>query len=187
MNNQTLIVYQLPILHQILKEIDHHLNFDLFEIENSQLLKNKIKGLKNFIIITKKSILNLENQIIFNFGPIKISKLIEIINIELLKRNFSNQSNISIKSYIINKNSREMLLKDKKLKLTEKEVDTIIYLSKIRKPVNIEELQKNVWQYQANIETHTVETHIYRLRKKILQKFEDSNFIISKKNGYQID
>ena len=52
--------------------------------------------------------------------------------------------------------------------------------------MNTEELEKNVWQYQSNIETHTVETHIYRLRKKILRKFNDNNFIVSKKNGYQI-
>ena len=79
-----------------------------------------------------------------------------------------------------------MSSKDKNLKLTEKEVNTIIYLSRFKKPVNTEELEKNVWQYQSNIETHTVETHIYRLRKKILRKFNDNNFIISKKNGYQI-
>ena len=186
MNNQTLIVYQFSTLHQILKELHHIFNFDIVEAETSQLLKTKIKDLKNYIIITRKNVLNLEHQVIFNFGPIKIFKLIEIINIELMKKNFSTQKSINIKSYIINQNSREMSSKDKKLKLTEKEVNTIIYLSKIRKPVKIEELEKNVWQYQSNIETHTVETHIYRLRKKIFQKFEDNNFIISKKNGYQI-
>ena len=179
MINQTLIVYQFSILHQILKELDHDFNFDIIEVDNSKSLKIKIKDLKNYIIISRKNVLNLEHQVIFNFGPIKIFKLIEIIN-------FSNQSSINIKNYIINQNSREMSSKDKKLKLTEKEVNTIIYLSKIRKPVKIEELEKNVWQYQSNIETHTVETHIYRLRKKIFQKFEDNNFIISKKNGYQI-
>ena len=79
-----------------------------------------------------------------------------------------------------------MLLNDSKIKLTEKEVNTIIYLSKISKPTSIEELQTNVWQYNPGIETHTVETHIYRLRKKILKTFKDENFIVSKKNGYQI-
>ena len=79
-----------------------------------------------------------------------------------------------------------MIHKGSKLKLTEKEVNTIIYLSKKNKPVNIEELEKNVWQYQSDVETHTVETHIYRLRKKILQSFNDQNFILSEKNGYQI-
>ena len=73
-----------------------------------------------------------------------------------------------------------------KLKLTEKEINTINYLSKSNKPVSIDELQGKVWSYQSDIETHTVETHIYRLRKKILNTFNDNEFIISKKNGYQI-
>ena len=79
-----------------------------------------------------------------------------------------------------------MLLNDMKLKLTEKEINTITYLSKVNKPVSIDELQENVWSYQSDVETHTVETHIYRLRKKISNSFNDNKFIISKKNGYQI-
>ena len=79
-----------------------------------------------------------------------------------------------------------MLIKDNKLKLTEKEINTITYLSKSDKPVSIDELQDKVWSYQSDIETHTVETHIYRLRKKILNTFNDKDFIISEKNGYQI-
>ena len=72
------------------------------------------------------------------------------------------------------------------MKLTEKEINTIIYLSKTNKPVSINELEKNVWQYEADMETHTVETHIYRLRKKLYDKFKDKDFIVSKKNGYEI-
>ena len=79
-----------------------------------------------------------------------------------------------------------MLKNDTKLKLTEKEINTINYLSKSNKPVSIDELQAKVWSYQSDIETHTVETHIYRLRKKILISFNDKEFIISKKNGYKI-
>jgi DNA-binding response OmpR family regulator len=70
--------------------------------------------------------------------------------------------------------------------LTEKEINTISYLSQSNKPVSIDELQKKVWSYQSDIETHTVETHIYRLRKKIYNTFNDKEFIISQKNGYQI-
>ena len=70
--------------------------------------------------------------------------------------------------------------------MTEKEINTISYLSKSDKPVNINELQEKVWSYQSDIETHTVETHIYRLRKKISNTFSDNEFIVSKKNGYQI-
>ena len=79
-----------------------------------------------------------------------------------------------------------MIANNIKLKLTEKEINTITYLSKSDKPVSIDELQKKVWSYQSDIETHTVETHIYRLRKKILNTFNDKDFIISEKNGYQI-
>jgi hypothetical protein len=176
MNNQTLIVYQLPTLHEILKELD--LDFNIIEIENKQSLQSTIKILKNYLVITPKSISNLPT--------IKILKLIELINIQFMKSHFNDQSKIEIKKYIINLNSRELLYDNLKLKLTEKEVNTILYLSKKNNPVKINELEKNVWQYQSNIETHTVETHIYRLRKKISQKFKDDNFIVSKKDGYQI-
>ena len=99
---------------------------------------------------------------------------------------FNSQSKVKVNDYTIDLNSREMFKKDYKLKLTEKEINTITYLSKSDKPVSIDELQEKVWSYQSDIETHTVETHIYRLRKKILNIFNDKNFIISKKNGYQI-
>jgi DNA-binding response OmpR family regulator len=112
--------------------------------------------------------------------------LIEKINIEFLKLQFNSQSEVKVKTYTIDLNSREMLTQETKLKLTEKEINTITYLSNSNKPVSIEELQKMVWSYQSDIETHTVETHIYRLRKKILNTFSDNDFIVSKKDGYQI-
>jgi hypothetical protein len=187
MNNQNLIIYQFSILYKILIEFDQDINFKIIEIFNEKSLINEIKNLKNYLIITKKEILNINNQFIFNQPPIKIFKLIEQLNIAFLKHQFNDQSKININHYTINLNSREMVLDDIKLKLTEKEVNTIIYLSKINKPTSIDELQTNVWQYQSDIETHTVETHIYRLRKKIFKTFEDKNFIVSKKNGYQIN
>jgi hypothetical protein len=184
MNNQNLIIYQFTTLYQILKELD--LNFNLIEAKNEEYLKSEVKYLKNYLVISKKKISYIDHQLIFNFPPIKIFKLIENIHVECMKQNYSDQSRINVKNYIVDLNSREMLLKGLKLKLTEKEVNTIIYLSQKKKPVNIGELEKNVWQYQPDVETHTVETHIYRLRKKILQTFKDQNFIVSEKNGYQI-
>ena len=114
-------------------------------------------------------------------------KFLEKINIEFLKVQFNSQSEVQVNSYIIDLNSREMSAKNTKIKLTEKEINTIVFLSKSNKPVSINELQQKVWSYQSDIETHTVETHIYRLRKKILNTFDDNEFIISKKNGYQIN
>ena len=92
-----------------------------------------------------------------------------------------------IGNYVIDLNSRELKLKDTFLKLTEKEINTIVYLHKSSSAVGVNKLQSKVWGYESNLETHTVETHIYRLRKKILQTFNDNNFITSQKNGYQIN
>ena len=186
MNNQNLIIFNFTILYQILKELDKNLNFEIIEVTNEKFLKAETKRYKNHIIITQKPLSNFDNQFIFNQLPIKISKFVEMLNVEFLKQQFSNQSKINIKSYILDLNSREMIFKNTKLNLTEKEVNTIIYLSKKNKPVSVNELQINVWRYQLDLETHTVETHIYRLRKKILKIFDDENFIMSNKNGYQI-
>ena len=125
-------------------------------------------------------------QFVLDYTPINIFKLIEKINIEFLKLQFNSQSEVIVKNYIIDLNSREILKNNIKLNLTEKEINTITYLSKSDKPVSVDELQQKVWSYQSDIETHTVETHIYRLRKKILKTFNDEDFITSEKNGYQI-
>ena len=186
MSSQNLILYQFNSLCHILKELEQDLNFKIVEISNKKNLNDYHENHKNYLIITKQNSLNINNQVIFDNLPIKINKLIEIVNVEFLKLQFNDQSQININNYIINLNSRELSFKDVKLKLTEKEVNTIIYLSKIEKPISIDELQTNVWGYQSETETHTVETHIYRLRKKIFKTFKDDSFIISKKNGYQI-
>jgi DNA-binding response OmpR family regulator len=186
MNNQYLFIYQFTHLYQILKELDQDLNFKIKDVSKEKNLNNEIKDLKNYLVITKKEISNIKKQFVLDKLPIKIFKLIEKLNIDFLKHQFNDQSQITIGNYNINLNSREMRSKNTKLKLTEKEVNTILYISKMNKPISIEELQTNVWGYQSDIETHTVETHIYRLRNKISKSFEDTNFIISKKNGYEI-
>jgi len=187
MNNKIVIVYQFTPLYQIMKEIEHDLNFSVVQILNAHDLNNLIKKNDNYSIVTNKTNIVNSNQLILDKFPLKISEITEKLNIYFLKKKFSDQSRILIKKYVINLNSREIFLKNKKLKLTEKEVDTIIYLSKASEPITAGELQNNVWGYQADLETHTVETHIYRLRKKFLNFFNDSNFIISKKNGYKIE
>ncbi len=186
MNNKNLIIYKFPELYHILEELSLDLNFKIFFINSENSLNEKKKNHNNHLIISLKKYPNIDNQFVLDNLPINIFKLIEKINIEFLKIQFNNQSEVRVKNYTIDLNSREILINYTKLKLTEKEINTIIYLSKSNKPVNIGELQKRVWSYQSDIETHTVETHIYRLRKKILNTFNDDNFIISKKNGYQI-
>jgi hypothetical protein len=186
MNNKNIIVYRFNLLYQILKELEEDIHFKIIEISDEKALTNEIKNLNNYLIITKKQILKFNNQFVLSQLPIKIFNMIEKLNIEFLKHQFAEQSQFMINDYTIDINAREMSSKNVKLKLTEKEVNTIIYLSKVNKPISINELQTKVWDYHFDIETHTVETHIYRLRKKISKNFLDDNFIISKNNGYQI-
>ena len=183
---QNLIIYKFTSLYHILEELDLDLNFRISFIDNENSLNNEVKKYNNYLIISNKKYPDINNQFILDNSPINIFKLIEKINIQFLKLQFKSQSSVKVNNYTINLNSREMLIDSTKLKLTEKEINTIIYLSKSNKPVSINELQKKVWSYQSDMETHTVETHIYRLRKKILNIFKDEEFIISKKNGYQI-
>jgi len=183
---QNLIIYKFNSLYHILEELGVDLNFKISFINNENSLNEKVKILSSYLIISNKKYSNISNQFVLDNTPINIFKLVEKINIEFLKIQFNSQAQVKVGNYIIDLNSREILKSNTKLKLTEKEINTIIYLSKSNKPVSIEELQEKVWSYQSDIETHTVETHIYRLRKKILNIFSDNEFIISKKNGYQI-
>ena len=186
MSIQNLIIYKFNSLYHVLEELDLDLNFNIIFLDNVDSLNNKVKGLNNYLVISNKQHPDINNQYILDNTPMNIFKLIEKINIEFLKLQFNNQSEVKVNNYIIDLNSREMIKNEIRLSLTEKEINTITYLSKSKKPVSIDELQEKVWSYQSDIETHTVETHIYRLRKKILNTFNDNEFIISKKNGYQI-
>jgi hypothetical protein len=183
---QNLIIYKFSSLYQILEEISSDLNFNITFVDNENSLNDKIKNFNHYLIASNKRYSNIDTQIVLDNLPINIFKLVEKINIKFLKQQFNNQSELQINKYKIDLNSRELLLKSSKLKLTEKEINTIIYISKSNNPVSIDELQEKVWSYQSDIETHTVETHIYRLRKKILKTFNDNEFIISKKDGYHI-
>jgi hypothetical protein len=185
-STQNLIIYNSKSLYHILEELGFNLNFKVSFAGSEKSLKEKVKNCSNYLIISNKIYLSLDNQLVLENTPIKISQLVEKINIEFLRLQFNSQSKVRIKEYNIDLNSREIIINNTKLKLTEKEINTISYLSKSDKPVSIDELQAKVWSYQSDIETHTVETHIYRLRKKILNTFGDNKFIISKKNGYQI-
>jgi hypothetical protein len=187
MNKQNLIIFKHKFFYKILKELEKNLNFKIFEASNEKILNDIKDDFCNYLIITQKKINNTKNQFILNQIPVKLTKLIEKINIQFLKVQFIEKSELSIGKYIIDLNSRELIANDKVLKLTEKETNIIIYLSKSNNAVRVDQLQSEVWGYHSNLETHTVETHIYRLRKKILKTFNDDKFVISKKNGYQIN
>ena len=187
MNNQNLLIYESDDLYDILNELAEYLNFKVINIKKDDFSKIDLNKYDNYLFLTLKKDFIKSKQILDVDFPIKFSKLLEKINVQFLKQKFSKQSNFNIGDYIVNINSREIISGKQKLRLTEKEVNTLIYLSNLNKPVSVNELQEKVWGYQSELETHTVETHIHRLRKKIKEKFDDNNLIISTKSGYKIN
>ena len=188
---------QLTVLHNILNEIKNLLSFDVQNYPSEEeFLKdlNKNNSLSKSTIITNSNVrfksasvnIDKRNILVFDNFPIQLNKLIDKINIQLIKQKYDYQSKIRIKDYNLNFNSRIISKNSNELKLTEREIDIILFLKNQTEPKTIDILQKEIWHYSSDLETHTVETHIYRLRKKIKDQFNDQNFILSYKDGYSL-
>ena len=183
MNTKNLLVYNSETLFEILSEIKPNLNLEIKNVSKENLNKVKIEKPENYLFITADSKDKIKNCLILDNLPQKISEIIEKINLNFLKKQFINQSKIEIGKYILDLNSRKIYLENIGLDLTEKESALLVYINSNKK-VSLKKIQKNVWNYSSDLETHTVETHIYRLRKKIYENFNDKNFIEHDKNGY---
>ena len=195
---QNIFIINFNSLYEILDEIKENLSYKIIKFENEEDFKKTTDlDITNCLIISKTSRkVLLSNSITnknfldfndFNDFPLSLKKLLELINIKLIKLKFNHQSKITIKGYELNLNSKFFSKDNLNLKLTEKEIEIILYLSNKKTKHDVADLQKNIWGYSTNMETHTVETHIYRLRKKIADLFKDENFILSHKSGYFID
>ncbi len=213
MTSHNINIVGLNTLYKILNEINGDLPFkiDNFSEENNFLnllnenkiniknsiilanaqnkklfLENKLINKNNVFFLTDKKDLNLNDGNYYIKFPIDIISFLEKINIQIIKHNYNNQSKIKINNYYLDLNSRTIHKEERTLKLTEREVDIILFLNDQDQPKKINNLQEKVWGYSSDLETHTVETHIYRLRKKISENFKDNNFIISTDDGYII-
>ena len=172
---QNVFIINFNSLYEILAEIKENLPFKIIKLKNEEDLEKKLDlNRSDYLIISKTNHKLLQNIIIpdknfldFNGLPLSFKKLLELINIKLIKLKFNQQSKITIKGYELNLNSKFFSKGNLKLKLTEKEIEIILYLNDKKIKHNVADLQKNIWGYSVNMETHTVETHIYRLRKKI--------------------
>ena len=192
---QNIFIINFNSLYEILDEIKENLSFKIIKFENEEDFENKFdQDRSDYLVISKtdhKLLPNInitdKNFLAFNDLPLSFKKLLELINIKLIKLKFKQQSKITIKGYELNLNSKFFSKGSLKLKLTEKEIEIILYLNNKKIEHNVADLQKNIWDYSTDMETHTVETHIYRLRKKISDLFKDEKFILSHKNGYFID
>ena len=194
MIKQNIFIINYNSLYEILEEIKENLPFDIIKYSNEEdFIKDNHSNLKNLLIIVKSNNkllinkdLNKKNFLNLSNFPLSLNKLIELINIQIIKLKFNHQSKIIINGYELDLNSKFFCKNNVFLKLTEKEIQIILYLSRNKTKHTILDLQKNIWGYSSNMETHTVETHIYRLRKKISNKFNDVKFILGHQDGYFI-
>ncbi|MDB4189351.1 winged helix-turn-helix domain-containing protein [Candidatus Pelagibacter sp.] len=192
---QNVFIINFNSLYEILDEIKENFSFKIIKFENEEDFKKNLDlNRLDYLVISKvdhKLLLDNnttdKNFLCFNDLPLSFKKILELINIKLIKLKFNQQSKVIIKNYELNLNSKFFSKGNLKLKLTEKEIEIILYLNEKKIKHNVAGLQKNIWSYSADMETHTVETHIYRLRKKISDLFKDEKFILSHKNGYFID
>ena len=195
MIKQNVSIISFNSLYEILDEIKDNLSFKIVKFENEDdfIKKSDFDKTKSLIISkpNQKLLVNkhitVKNLLILNDFPLSLNKLIELINTQLIKLKFNHQSKMNIKGYELNLNSKFFSKGDLSLKLTEKEIEIILYLNESKIKHDVIDLQKNIWGYSAEMETHTVETHIYRLRKKISNSFNDENFILSHQKGYFIE
>ena len=198
MTKQFVSIVHHPKLYNILDEINSLFSFELIDFKNTNFFLKELEGgnadILKSAIITKKNnnellnskLIDIRNIILLEDNVYKISVLLEKINVFLIKKKYNFQSQLNIKNYDLNLNSRTISNQNKNLKLTEREVDIILFLKEKNLPQSIDKLQNEVWGYSKFLETHTVETHIYRLRKKIKDKFDDDSFILTLSDGYKI-
>ena len=193
MLSQNIFILNSRTLYDILIELKNLLNFNILHMNEKDLNKNTFDDYKNYILLTndlknleKNPYIDMAKVLVIDDIPIPIKKLLEKINIFILKESFQTQSKKKIKDYYFDLNDRTIFKKEKKVKLTEKELQLILYLDLKKDPQNIIKLQNEIWGYNKELETHTVETHIYRLRKKIQKEFNDEQFIKSNKKGYSL-
>ena len=174
----------------ILSVYKHKINLDLVILHKDVLVDSKKLSIfdENNLI---KILATGESDKINNYAgilklPTTLNEINSIVEEAAVKKIFSNNSAIKIKKYLLDKNEKK-LIKDKNfIILTEKEIQLLELFLSLKKPISKNKILTVVWNYSDDADTHTVETHIYRLRKKINDKFSDENFILNKRNGYYI-
>ena len=184
MIKQSLIIYSNLILYEILKELENEIKYKIEEISTDKELSNK--EISEYLVLTDKKNHKFLNAVQLDL-PCKITKLIEKVNIKFIKLKTKEKASVAVGEYDIDLNARLLNFNSESISLTEKEINLIIFLNNSKNPVSVYKLQKEVWSYKNKIETHTVETHIHRLRKKILKEFKKEDFILSNKSGYYLN
>ncbi len=212
MTNLTISIFGNKVFPEILNELNLFSNTKIIYVENiNSNIINKVtnkqiivffakeknaneavflkdKNLPSLLVFDPLKIIKIQkniftDQILLPFRAINFKNKIHAI---LARHTFKESSLIELGKYIINKNERKIKNNDLELKLTEKEIDFLILFTLHNNPISKNFILKNLWKYSVESDTHTVETHIHRLRKKIYDKFNDDNFIKNNNKGYYI-
>ena len=196
MVNQKLYIINLSNFYDVISELKEHVGYEISKFDSKEIFFNKYKSksisTENSILVVHEKEYNFfvkdinEDQIIKFIPPVNIFTFIENLNVRFIQKKYQDQSSVNVKDFFLDINSRELKKGKSSLKLTERETDMILFLNNSKKPASVEILEKKIWQHSSELETHTVETHIYRLRKKIKAEFGEDDLIKSNKNGYTI-
>jgi hypothetical protein len=205
-----ILVFGTKNFNSSFNEIKEFLNFPLIFYDKNSFSEISIKTINSLLIDSEicndldilSSINNMPDMPLLLLKGSKISSpaklicnntatlplsLIEISNAltkSITSKTFIQNSSVKIKDYVVDKNERKLKKKNLSITITEREIQLIELLAHSQKPLSKSTILKKVWKYADDTDTHTIETHIYRLRKKILIKFKDKNFIINTKVGY---
>ena len=151
----------------------------------TQFKKEFLKKTDKIKILAAHSLTHLPNIFSDKLSlPIYIKDLKQIIENLIVKKSFNKNSSIKIKSYILDKNKKKLIKNKNFISLTEKEIQLLELFLSSTNPVSKNQILEDVWKYSSDADTHTVETHIYRLRKKVKSNFYDEKFILNNKDGY---
>ena len=150
-------------------------------------IKNIVNNCSSIKILASNSINKSCKYDDFLKLPTSINEINSTIENSAIKKKFVKNSSITIKNYILDKNEKKLFKNNIFVILTEKEIQLLELFLKNKSSISKSEILSKVWHYSSDADTHTVETHIYRLRKKISEKFSDENFIKSEKDGYKIN
>ncbi len=165
-------------------------SYDIILFHDEILKDKKIKNIINKSDFLKVCLSTQKNQALKCDAIIQLPTTLNEINNTLenisAKKKFIKNSSIKVKSYLLNKNTKKLIKNNNSIILTEKEIQLIELLLNDNSPLSKNDILSSVWNYSAEADTHTVETHIYRLRKKINDEFMDDEFILNSKDGYHL-
>ena len=165
---------------------DHHVILIHNEALKNKNKKNFIESSSNIKIFASKTKDLSSNYDGYLELPANLKEINAVVENVTAKSKFSKNSSIEIKNYLLNKNEKKLYKQNDFIILTEKEIQLLEIFLENKDPISKDNILSTVWNYSAEADTHTVETHIYRLRKKINEKFNDEKFILNNKQGYYL-